>query len=364
MTILKGMTWSHPRGVDPMRATAAAWRDKTGVEIVWDARSLQDFEAFPVEQLAREYDLIVIDHPHVGQVTAQDCLAPLADLPDLAAGSVGASYPSYTYAGRQWAYPIDAAAQVQVYRADLTAPARDWRDVLTMARAGAVVLPMLPPHGLMCFFTLAANFGAACATEPGPLVDRAAGEEVIGRLAEITPLIEPSNFAMDPIAASEAMARTDALVALMPLGYGYVSYARENFRPHRLTFTDIPLAGHKGSALGGTGIAVSAFSAHHTQALAYAAWVASGDVQRGLYAASGGQPGHGAAWADDAVNAQTHDFYRSTRATLDASYVRPRHGGYMAFQDAASKRLNAGLLAGEAPAAILAAMDTLFRESF
>ena len=78
--VLKGMTWSHPRGYDPMVATAEAWRDRTGIGIEWDKRSLQDFESFPVEELARRYDLIVIDHPHVGQITAEKCLAPL-DLP-------------------------------------------------------------------------------------------------------------------------------------------------------------------------------------------------------------------------------------------------------------------------------------------
>ena len=77
MTTLKGMTWSHPRGYDPMVATARHWQETTGVEIVWDKRSLQDFETFPVEELARAYDLIVIDHPHVGQITAEGCLAPL-----------------------------------------------------------------------------------------------------------------------------------------------------------------------------------------------------------------------------------------------------------------------------------------------
>jgi hypothetical protein len=65
---LKGMTWSHPRGYDPMMAASRDWLTETGVSIAWDKRSLQDFESFPVEELARSYDLIVIDHPHVGQV--------------------------------------------------------------------------------------------------------------------------------------------------------------------------------------------------------------------------------------------------------------------------------------------------------
>ena len=55
MNTLRGMTWSHPRGYDPMVATAAEWKQRTGVEIVWDKRSLQDFESFPVEDLARQF---------------------------------------------------------------------------------------------------------------------------------------------------------------------------------------------------------------------------------------------------------------------------------------------------------------------
>ena len=79
-------------------------------------------------------------------------------------------------------------------------------------------------------------------------------------------------------------------------------------------------------------------------AIDFAYWVASGDVQRGPYAAAGGQPGHAAAWEDQAVNAATGNFYRDTRATLEGAWVRPRHDGYMAFQQAASDRINEGLV--------------------
>jgi multiple sugar transport system substrate-binding protein len=217
---------------------------------------------------------------------------------------------------------------------------------------------------MMSFFTLTANLGHPCAVEAGEFVDRRAGVRAIEMLAEVAQHLAPSDFAMDPIAASEALARADAKVALMPLGYGYVSYAVPGFRPRALTFADIPLPEAKGSALGGTGIAVSAFSPHREAALDYAYWVASAEVQRGLYAGSGGQPGHAGAWEDDTVNAATGNFYRNTRKTLEGAYVRPRHDGYMAFQDTASKRLNAGLIGRDTPAVILADIDRLFRESF
>ena len=367
---LKGMTWRHPRGFDPMVATSKLWRERTGVAISWEQRSLQDFESFPVETLAREYDLIVIDHPHVGQITAESCLAPL-DVPGresersvLLAGSVGHSYESYGWDGRQWAFPIDAAAQVQVYRPDRIAPVTRWSEVLEQAGAGSVVLPLLAPHSLMCFFTLCANLGRPAATGPERFADPETGTEVIEMLREIAALVDPMSFAADPIAASEAMAQQDSRLTLMPLGYGYISYAQAGFRPHRLGFADIPAAGASGpvgSALGGTGIAVSAYSEHREAAIDYAYWVASGPVQAGLYAASGGQPGHAQGWDDEAVNAATSNFYRSTRRTLDGAYMRPRHDGYMGFQDAASRRLTDGLAARDSAGAILADLETLYR---
>lgn len=373
-TTLKGMAWSHPRGYDPMVATAKAWKDQTGIDIAWDQRSLRDFESFPVEELARQYDLIVIDHPHVGQITAERCLLAL-DLPgreteraELARRSVGQSYSSYNFEGHQWAFPIDAAAQVMAFRADIIErPPASWNEVVELARIGQVVLPMLPPHSLMTFFTLAANLGTPCALGPGELIGAEAGAEVYERLAEITALIEPSNFAMDAIAAAEALARPDALVSVMPYGYGYVSYAREGFRPRPLSFANIPALGPHGpigSALGGTGIAVSAFSEYPEAAIDYAYWVASAQVQRTIYASSGGQPGHAAAWEDETVNAAADGFYRDTRTTLEGAWVRPRHNGYMAFQEAASRRINAGLM-GKAPARdIVAALNHLYCESF
>ncbi len=130
--VLKGMTWNHPRGYDPMVACSQSWQEKTGVEIRWEKRSLQDFEAFPVETLARNYDLIIIDHPHVGQITGENCLLPLdvpgreAERQALSAASVGPSYRSYAWNERQWAFPIDAATQVQAWRPDRTDRPQTW----------------------------------------------------------------------------------------------------------------------------------------------------------------------------------------------------------------------------------------------
>jgi len=369
------MTWSHPRGYDPMVACSAIWKEKTGVEIAWDKRSLQDFESFPVEELARAYDMIVIDHPHVGQITGEGCLEPLdvagreAEREALAKGSVGRSYPSYNWEGRQWAFPIDAATQVQAYRPDrLSGPVKRWADVVALAKEGKVLLPLRPPHTLMVLYTLTGNLGQPCAvTGPGDLIDEAHGARVFDMMKEIAALVDPACFDMDPIAVSERMADPDSQIVCSPLIYGYVNYAMDGFRPHRIAFADIPVAGSAGpvgSALGGTGIAVSSFSNAKQEAIDFAYWIASADVQRGPYPAAGGQPGHDAGWTDETVNSATGNFYRDTRATLEGAWVRPRHDGYMDFQQDASDRINAGLKRNEDSRTVIADLNRLFRKSF
>lgn len=372
--VLKGMTWNHPRGYDPMVACSQSWQEKTGVEIRWEKRSLQDFETFPVETLARNYDLIVIDHPHVGQITGENCLLPLdvpgreAERQALSAASVGPSYRSYAWNERQWAFPIDAATQVQAWRPDRTDRLQTWRDMLALARSGGVLLPLRPPHSLMSFYTLCGNLGRPCRSAgKGDLVDAETGAMAVKLLQEISALIDPACFGMDPIAVLEVMAAEASPAVCAPLIYGYVSYSLTGFRPALVRFGDFPTvgaAGPVGSALGGTGIAVSAFSQAPEQAIDFAYGVAGAGVQRGLYAASGGQPGHGDAWQDDTVNAATHDFYRATRATLEGAWLRPRHDGYMTFQQAGSDRLNEGLRNRERPRLVVEDLNRLFLASF
>ena len=65
------------------------------------------------------------------------------------------------------------------------------------------------------------------------------------------------------------------------------------------------------------------------------------------------------------VNAATGDFYRNTRATLEGAWLRPRHDGYMAFQQAASDRINEGLdRDGIDGGSVVDDLNRLFRESF
>ena len=149
---LRGMTWSDPRGYDPLVAASSAFRERhPNVDTVWDKRSLQEFESTPVEELASAYDLIIIDHPHVGAVVEKNCLLPIDRFGDqdklaqLFAETVGKSFQSYFYKDHQWALPVDAACQVQALRPDLlTAPAPRFDDVLAAVSYTHLTLPTTP----------------------------------------------------------------------------------------------------------------------------------------------------------------------------------------------------------------------------
>jgi multiple sugar transport system substrate-binding protein len=373
MTKLRGMTWDHPRAYDPLVAVSALYGQRhPGVEISWERRSLQDFEHYPVEDLAARYDLIIIDHPHVGEAAAKGALLPFdrSEQRDrvaaIAAGSVGRSFASYHFDGQQWALPVDAAAQVQAFRRDrLAAPARRWSEAVAMAGEGLVAIPLRAPHALMSLMTLAANAGTPPAIAPGPFLPRGDLLAALDLLAKLFALVDPVCLTLDPIAASELLV-SHPRWAMVPLVYGYVPYARPGFRAVPLAFADIPAigaGGPRGSVLGGTGMAVSAHGAAPDVAQDFALFATAADIQATVYAETG-QPAHRSAWESDAVNRACGDFYRATLATLDAAYLRPRHAGYIGFQARASTLIEGFLRRETSAAAAAASLDQAFAASF
>lgn len=170
--------------------------------------------------------------------------------------------------------------------------------------------------------------------------------------------MDPACLDENPIQIAERMVMGDRW-SYAPLAFGYTNYSRAGFRTHRLAYADMPSGsgGVSGSCLGGAGIAVSAFSRHIEAAVAHAFRLASADVQRGVYYASGGQPANTAAWDDDALNADSLDFFRGTRRTLDAAWVRPRFQGWLDIQDQVGTLINRTLRGGMSHAACLDAVD-------
>jgi multiple sugar transport system substrate-binding protein len=361
-TAYRGLTWDHPRGYHALEAAAATIAPAHGLSIAWDSHPLEGFESHPIADLAERYDLIVLDHPHVGEAVARGSLVPMEEVmgeamvAGLKAAAIGPSLASYRYGGHHWALPLDAASQVMAYApARVEMPPETWAEVIALARRAPVALSLSGPHAALTFQSVAASLHAGARPEDA-FVDPQIGGAAYDLMAQLTGDATRARIDQNPIALLEALARGEDL-ALVPLVYGYVNYAKNR----RVAFADAPRGpAGIGSTLGGTGIAVSR-RCRVTDALrAHLAWLMGDEAQRIFIPANEGQPALRSAWADPTLNAEWGRFYTTTRATLEAASLRPRHDGAIAFQTEASARLREGLLAGESAAPVLAAIEAAF----
>jgi len=362
---LKGMTWNHERGIAPLEAASRKFHEANpDIAIAWDARSLHDFERYPLELLADRYDLIMIDHPHLGVAVAQQLLLPLDGLlpqpflEDQRSNSVGLSYASYQFAGKQWALAVDAAAQITAYREDLLAQAEQgqepsapatWDETLRMAQSLppglSIGIPLVPVHAYSSFFTLCAQLGGTAFWSEERDVPLQVGEEALALLENLAAIAHPKSFELDPIGMYELMCGTNE-VAYVPLIYGYSNYARRGFSANRVRCGNIPAANAvpSGSMIGGVGLAISARCKHVQAAADFARLAAGGEYQKTGFFEHGGQPGHLSAWTDPQVNARCNGFFSETLRTLELGSMRPRFAGYIGFQEEAGAAIRQHLI--------------------
>lgn len=367
---LAGITWGHRRAEAPLRATLPTFRKRhPEVSIEWQSRSLHGFEFASVRELARRFDLIILDHPFSGEIARSGCLVPLDELlKGRDADFVGPSLASYLHDGHIWALPVDAACQVAVSRADLlagigAAVPRSWDEMFAVAEKAArrglrLAVALRGVHGLMTFFTLCANLGSPCATDPAePFADRQAACEVLGAMRRLVSLCPPEALDWNSIDLHEAMVARDDLV-FCPAVYCYATYAESDHR-RPLRFHDLPglaEADPRGSTIGGTGLGISAHCRDREAAMSYARFLLEPETQL-TFAAHHGQPARVEAWARPEVDARFGNCFSATRETMEGCWIRPRYDGYLAFQARAGDLVESHLRGGLTEDALL---DLLF----
>jgi multiple sugar transport system substrate-binding protein len=332
MTGFIGLTWDHPRGREALQAA-----DFAGLG--WEVQPLEGFESSPIGELAERYDLVVLDHPHLGDALVADCLRPLeelftaSELAGWAAGAVGPSARSYVLDGHTWALPLDAATQVSARRPDLLAAApASW------AHALALDVPAAPslagPHAFLTLCSIAVSLGGDLGGDD--FFEPAIASEALAILAELAARAPAMTRGLNPIGLLELMSATDEL-AYVPLVYGYVTYSP------RIAFGAPPLGSRIGSTIGGTGIAITRRSEPTPELLDHLRWLLSPEAQRGFIPRHSGQPSARTAWTDPGVDSAAGGFYSATLETIEGSWVRPRFAGYIPFQSAASALIRDGL---------------------
>ena len=375
---LRGMTWKHDRGLAPLLATAKHFcKEHSDLTIEWEARSLQEFGEGTVQVLADNYDLVIIDHPYMGQVAQEGCFLPLdqhftePQLRELERDSVGASYRSYYFEGHQWALPVDAAAQVAGYRADLLEAnsfkvPQTWEEVLSLAkfRRGFVSPALSPLDSLMCFFTVCANLGEPPFHGSEQVVGTEIGQQALERLRILSEHSFEGAVAANPIGIWERMSSSDD-IAYCPLAFGYSNYARLGYRSKLVSFAPIPSSGWGpvGATLGGAGVAVSASCRHLDLTLEYVSWITGKECQRTLYVESGGQPASKAAWLDAHANKLTNNYFAATLPVLQNAWLRPRFSGFEYFQIKALTIVSRFLGAQIPSRETLSQLDKLYRDA-
>ena len=374
--VLNGITWGHSRGITPLLAASQRYAElHSGVEIKWKKRTLQEFADFPIEKLTEQYDLLIIDHPWVGCAAATKCVLPLNEylskeyLEDQFINSVGYSHPSYIYKNSQWALAIDAATPAASYRKDLLekngiALPQTWEDVLTLAKAGKVAVPAIPIDLLMNFYSFCIAHGKEPFQNLDEVIGMQTGARAIETMKEFYSIVDKKMFSSNPIAVAEMMSSTDDYW-YCPFAYCYSNYSRKGYAKNLMHYTDVvSFNGNKfRTTIGGTGLAVSAFSKHKEIALDFTSWIVSGEMQRTFYVQHGGQPGHRSAWKDGEANQLTHDFFKNILPIMDNGWVRPRYNGCLHFQDHAGMPLQKCLLENGDPAETLNEMNKIYRQS-
>ncbi|TGU99671.1 extracellular solute-binding protein [Mesorhizobium sp. M00.F.Ca.ET.151.01.1.1] len=372
MTRLRGLAWDHRRCWGPLDASVAPYcAGNPGLEIEWDRRSLYEFGEGALGPVLGTYDLVVFDHPFIGDIAQDELMVPFdahlsaEQMRFFEQDSVGASWRSYERNGRQWALPIDAACQVASYRPDLLeryGPVpRTHGEVLELGRLARkdgkwLGLPSVPTDAMCMLLTLGHPQEAG-----EQFIARQRVEQAIAQLRELAALSHPDSSKWNPIRCYNHMIAHDDVV-YVPFAFGYVNYAAKTDGPY-LRFADVPTPGSAGALLGGAGIGVSAQSKHKQAATDYALFLCSPDYQRGDYVKAGGQPGSLAAWKDAEVNALSGCFFSATLRTIASSYLRPTHPGFIAFFRECAPYA-AAAIAGEVSAADLTDLvNRLYRET-
>ncbi len=354
------MTWDHPRGLACLVASNDLLIEKCGISIEWSARSLLAFGDQHISEFFNDFDLMVIDHPHVPDavdakaVVDFESLATPPELDLLERTSVGQSHASYLYQGKHWALAIDTAAQVNAFRPDKAdhSPVF-WSEVFELARAKKLLWAHKPVDAFSTFATMMAQKGAPLQASHA-FINQEVALEVLSFMIELAALVPEFCAKSNPIDIAEILSESDDFAHGVCM-YGYSNYSRKGFRNNILIYDDVASFDGQasGSQLGGAGIAVSSASKNKGAAAQAAILLSLPQIQSTTYAMGGGQPGNLIAWKNDLLNNETHGFFRNTLRTLERAWVRPRVLGWPDVQFQSSLIIHKALVERKVSTALI-----------
>ena len=349
VTRLRGITWEHRRGFDPLVATAKSYHQiRPDVAVEWEQMSFHDCYHTSRHHCYSEtsrIDLVAFDYPNTGDYAANGWVLPVDELmtaeqrADLEEDADPRSLESYCFDGHLWGLPIDSACHILVYRPDLVDGATlpgDWDSLIELARE-----LHRPPEryafsnggssGGAAFLMLEGILGAlGCEpfTEPENRIDRGAGQRALEILRQVDELSMPRE--VHPAAFGYELLSRDDRVAMALGPFAYINYYGAD-NPRVLGAADMPTVpetGRKSSNLGGVGLGIHSWTKHPEEAWDYAWYVMSKEMQQGIYIENEGQPGRLSALRGEFSERHRSGFGRFLAEALDDGYLRPTRPGY------------------------------------
>lgn len=322
-----------------------------GIRILWDKRTLDEFGHKPVDQLIKDYDLIVIDHPWAGFCFANDLTLDLNDLlsdeqmNDLAQNCVGQSFNSYLYEHKLLAVPIDVATPAPSWRPDLieqngiSLPAT-WDDLILLADRKLAIMPGHGPDLFLNWLMLLHALDAHPFETPDHPAQRDMGMTSMSMLKRLAEPMPEGIFNWNPILIAELMTQSDQY-AYCAFAYSYNNYCRSSFTDKPLKYGNLITLNNKPlrSILGGTGISISTCCKDIELALDFSLYCAGAQIQSGIYTYSGGQPARREAWRSQDLTSFTGGFLSDSYSAHENTIVRPRYNGYVSLQEKAGTPL-------------------------
>lgn len=377
MIELKGMAWDHPRGYEPLIATSSEFtKSNPDVKIKWDVRSLKEFGDMPIESLIERYDLITIDHPYMGQADKNGLLLKLEEhisnevLGTLEKQSLGACFRAFRYNSHIYALPIDAAALVAAYRKDKIAETglslpRTGEELKTFYRkipAGFSVAWALCPTDIWCTFLSLCAQNAGIGFINNHQIDTKVGSQVLDEIKFHLDFLHPESINWNPIQILDRMGN-DKEIIYSPYLFGYTNYSRVGYTKNLVHFSNSPLGSQNNisTTMGGVGLAVSSQCKYPSIAACFVEFVASAEIQKGIFTLNGGQPANIKAWQSVGNNKLCNNFFNDTISTIEKAYIRPQHPGWNQFQEKGADLIHEGVIKNRNSEKIMSELNSLYQ---
>jgi multiple sugar transport system substrate-binding protein len=372
--VLTGVTWNHPRGYNPLIAASEMYFNTHQVQVNWTKRSLTAFGDQSLENLSKQFDLLVIDHPHVGEAafkglfTPIDTILPKENIVKMSTSFVGPSWASYYYKSHQWAVPIDAAVQTAAMKSTDTQAVEwpsDWQAAFQLAdRLRStnrwVAMALCPTDSLCTFLSLTASMGSPIKEGDTEILNPEVACEALTLMAQMRDKFHPNSLEWNPIQLYDHMVMNKEIV-YSPLAFCYNSYVQMNDQTHGLQFGPPPVIN---PVLGGAGLAISSNGAHQIQAAHFAAWLCSAAIQRSVYLNNHGQPAAIAAWRCEENEHLQRIFFNNILPVINHAYVRPRQIGWPSFQTHLGEKIHTCLKQRRQAHEVVKELSSDYRKTF